>query len=465
MPFRRIPRRTFLRGLGVSVALPLLDGMATATSRGVASRDGQGPCRLVFCYVPNGAHMPDWTPDKEGRDYSLPPILEPLAPFQQDLLVMSGLAHDKSRANGDGGGDHARSVATFLTGCQAVKTAGKSIRVGISVDQLAARHRGGETPLPSLELGCERGRQAGACDTGYSCVYSSNMSWRTPSAAMPKEVNPRLVFDRLFGDGDPASLRQRGDKRQRYRKSVLDFVRDDAVRLKSQLGRTDRRKLDEYLASVRQVERQVAQWSDRERSGQTPHGSADGTPRLARPEGIPKDYGAHLRLMEDLIVLAFQGDTTRIVTFMFANAGSNRSYRVIGVPDGHHSLSHHGGNKEKQQKISKINRFHVTQFAHLLERLRATREGPRTLLDNSLVVYGSGIGDGNRHNHNELPIVLAGRGGGAIDTGRHVRYAKDTPLMNLYLAMLNVFGAPVERAGDSTGRLDGLLVSGHSYRS
>ena len=273
MPFRPIPRRTFLRGMGTCMALPLLEGMApaasTAPSQGTSTDDHQGPCRIVFCYVPNGAHMPDWTPHSEGRDYELPPILQPLAPFQQDLLVLSGLAHDKSQANGDGGGDHARSVATFLTGCQAFKTAGKDIRVGVSVDQLAARHRGHETPLPSLEIGCERGRQAGACDTGYSCVYSSNMSWRTPSSPMPKEVNPRLVFDRLFGNGDAAGARQARDQRQHYRKSILDFIRDDAVQLKSRLGRTDRRKLDEYLASVRQIERRVDQWSDQERHGQT----------------------------------------------------------------------------------------------------------------------------------------------------------------------------------------------------
>ncbi len=439
----QLSRRTFLRGAGTAVALPLLDAMLPALARG-GQAAAVGPKRMAFLYVPNGAHMPEWTPAQLGRGYTLPKILAPLAPHQDDLLVLSGLAHDKARANGDGGGDHARSVATFLTGCQPHKTGGKDIRAGISVDQVAAQRLGGQTPLASLELGCDPAPRAGVCDTGYSCAYSTNLSWRTETTPMPKEINPRAVFDRLFPSAVP---KPEIVGAARFQQSVLDLVLEDARRLQSRLGQSDRRKLDEYLTSVRSLEQRIDRIAFYETDGEAP---------LPRPAGIPSDYAEHLRLMCDLMAFAFQLDLTRISTFMFANATSNRSYPMLDVPEGHHYLSHHGGNEEKQAKIAKINHFHIEQFAHLLTKLKSMPEGEATVLDNSMIVYGSGIADGDRHSHHDLPILLAGRGAGTVLSGRHVRYAEETPLMNLYLAMLDRMEVKVDALGDSTGLLPGL---------
>ncbi len=442
---KKLDRRTALKGFGTVLALPLLDAMLPRAARAAAVEEA--PRRLAFFFVPNGVHMPDWTPNGEGRDFELPAILSELSEYRDDLLVVSGLAHDKARANGDGPGDHARCAATFLTGCQAYKTAGKDIRVGVSVDQIAAAEVGHLTRFPSLELGCDKGAQSGNCDSGYSCAYSSNISWRTPNMPLAKEVDPQHVFDRLFAGVRRSEVAEARDRRLRDQKSVLDFVLDDAERLHKRLGTTDQRKLDEYLTSIREIERRVAGNGD---------GDDDPTSDLARPVGVPKDYAQHIRLMFDLLVVALQGDQTRIATFMFANAGSNRSYRFIEVPDGHHDLSHHGGDEEKQAKISKINRFHMSQFAYLLGRLSAIEEGDGSLLDNSMLVYGSGIGDGNRHNHDNLPILLAGRGGDALSTGRHMRLEENTPLSNLYLSLLERMGVAAESVGDSSGPLEGL---------
>ena len=446
-----IPRRTFLRGMGTAVALPLLEGMLPAgTSRVIEAAEsgnvGAPPLRMAFLYIPNGAHMPDWTPADAGTGYQLPPILQPLEPVKQDVLVLTGLAHDKANANGDGAGDHARSAATFLTGAQAVKTDGKDIRVGTSVDQIAAKHLGKETRLRSLELGCEQGSSTGNCDSGYSCAYSTNISWRSPTTPAIKEVNPRLVFDRLFGNGDQQEESRSRAKRDRDRASVLDFVGDQAKRFRLRLGSADRQKLDEYLDSIREIERQI----------ETPPGELLADGQLRPPEGIPGEYAAHVRLMGDLMTLAFQTDTTRVCTFMFANAGSDRTYPSINVREGHHTISHHQDDPELQAKIAKINRFHVEQLAYILQRLKSTSEGDGTLLDNTTLVYGSGIGDGNRHNHDDLPILVAGRGRGTIDPGRHVVLPQSTPLMNLYLTMLQGAGMSVEQLGDSTGALTGL---------
>ncbi|MEX2559740.1 MAG: DUF1552 domain-containing protein [Pirellulales bacterium] len=451
-PSWKLSRRTVLRGMGTAVSLPLLEAMRPLSALAndpAASEPATGqnpPNRMAFLYVPNGMHMPDWTPQAVGPDFELPPTLEPLAALKQDFMLLSGLAHDKARANGDGPGDHARALACFLTGCQPRKTHGADIRVGISVDQVAAQKLGHVTNLPSLELGCEQGPQSGNCDSGYSCAYSANTSWKTESTPMAKEINPKLVFDRLFADVAAPPSDQSRARRNRYRKSVLDLVLEDAGRLKSRLGSTDQRKLDEYLSSVRELELRIAR-------GGT---NADGVPEFERPEGIPEDYAQHIRLMCDLIVLAFQGDLTRITTFVLANEGSNRSYSFIEVPEGHHDLSHHGGDDAKQAKISKINRFHTTQLAYLLHRLKDTPEGDGTLLDHSMIVYGSAIGDGNRHNHNDLPILLAGHGAGTLKPGRHLQYEKNTPLNNLWLSMLDRIGAPTDSLGDSTGRLDDL---------
>jgi hypothetical protein len=439
-----ISRRTALKGLGATVALPLLEAMLPEPVLGAAA--AKPPLRMAFFYVPNGMHMQDWTPKTEGADFEMPKTLEPLKPFQQELLVLSGLTLDKARANGDGPGDHARAMAAFLTGRQPRKTHGADIRAGVSVDQVAAQKVGRLTRFASLELGCEGGRNAGNCDSGYSCAYSANLSWRGESTPMAKEINPRLVFERLFAvegkSTDPAQAR-----RDQAKKSILDFVAEDARSLKAKLGATDQRKLDEYLGGVREIEQRIARARpevDTKKAG------------MPAPAGIPKEYADHLKLMCDLLVLAFQGDLTRISTFVFANDGSNRSYRFMDVPEGHHDLSHHGRNADKQAKIQKINQFHISQVAYLLGKLKAIKEGGGTLLDNCMLVYGSGIGDGNRHNHDNLPILLMGKGGGTLKPGRHVRYPKETPLTNLYVSMLERMGSPVDALGDSTGRLTAL---------
>lgn len=445
-----LTRRTVLKGLGVSVALPFLEAMvpSTALGSGAAGSPRTLPRRMAFFYVPNGVHVQEWTPAREGRDFSLPRILEPLQPFKDDMLVLSGLTVDKARANGDGPGDHARAMAAFLTGCQPRKTAGADIRAGISVDQLAAVRIGSATRFPSLEIGCEGGRQAGNCDSGYSCAYSSNLSWRSEATPQPKETNPRAVFDRLFGGPSREEAGRGSALRAEFNQSILDFVQEDATALRHSLGAADIRRLDEYMTSIREIERRV------DAAAPPPVAPAGAT----RPSGTPASYRDHMRLMADLLVLAYQTDVTRVSTCVFANEGSNRSYREIGVSDGHHDLSHHGNNREKLEKISRINQFHIEQFAYFLQKLRDTREGEGTLLDNCMVLYGSGNGDGNRHNHDELPILLVGKGGNTITTGRHVRYSRNTPLCNLFLSMLDRVGVEVPRFGDSTGRLSRLTV-------
>ena len=454
-PTCRISRRTVLRGMGTAMALPLLDAMLPpeggslfARAARAADRERKTPNRMAFLYVPNGQHMPDWTPEKVGADFDLPPILRPLEKVKRQITIISGLAQDGARAHKDGAGDHARALASFLTGCHPRKTHGADIKAGVSVDQVAAQKRGARTRLPSLELGCDAGAQAGNCDSGYSCSYSTNGSWKSESTPMAKEINPRLVFERLFADfavGDGSDAERA--LRRRQRKSVLDFVLDDATRLKERLGASDQRKLDEYLSTVRDLEARIIR---------AENGTGEGPANFARPAGVPDDNAEHIRLMCDLIVLAFQGDLTRIVTFVVANEGSNRSYPFIGIAEGHHELSHHGGDKEKQAKISKINQFHSSHLAYLLEKLNSSIEGEGNLLDHAMVAYGSAIGDGNAHNHDNLPVLLAGRGCGTISAGRHIRYEKETPLNNLWVSMLDRMEAPTDKLGDSTGRLSEL---------
>lgn len=419
---RPVSRRTMLRGAGAALALPWLEAFGGAAP----------PVRLAYLFVPNGIHMPDWTPASEGAAFSLPFVLQPLAPHRERLLLLSGLAHDKARANGDGPGDHARSAAAFLTGAQPVKTDGSGIRAGVSADQAAARRVGNRTRLPSIEIGCEAGLVSGQCDSGYSCAYSSNISWSTPQTPMAKETDPRQLFDRLFGETREGLARKKG---------LLDRVREDARSLSRKLGATDRRKLDEYLTGVHELERRIALAAD------------PAAPAAKRPEGTPRDYAEHLRVMADLLALAFATDTTRIATFMLANEGSNRSYPMLGIPEGHHELSHHGGDAGKQEKIRRINRFHVETLAHLLGRLAEAREGGDSLLDRCLVVYGSGISDGNRHNHDELPVLVAGGAAAGLRTGRHLRLPRETPMNNLHLALLDRLGVDLPAFGDSTARL------------
>lgn len=445
----RISRRTLLKGLGTVVALPWLDQMIPVLSLAGEPTPVKSPTRMAFFYIPNGAHMQDWTPKVEGTAFELPKTLEPLAPVKDRLLVLSGLTADKARANGDGPGDHARAMSAFLTGCQPRKTAGADIRVGVSVDQMAAMKVGSKTKFPSLEIGTEGGRQAGSCDSGYSCAYSSSISWRGEATPMIKEIDPRLLFERLFASQDPNEAAASRARREQYAKSILDFVQQDANDLRRRLGQADQRKMDEYLTSIRELEQRI----QRTEKGQV---AAAKQPDMTKPTGVPKEYEDHIRILSDLLVLAFQGDLTRIATFVYANDGSNRSYRAIEVPEGHHDLSHHGGNEEKQTKIAKINRFHISQFAYFLEKLKSIPEGDGTLLNHCMLAYGSGIGDGNRHNHDDLPILLAGAGNGTLKTGRHIKYKRETPLNNLWLAMLERMGAKTEKLGDSTGVL-GLL--------
>ncbi|WLD13454.1 DUF1552 domain-containing protein [Planctellipticum variicoloris] len=436
-------RRTFLQGAGALVGLPLLEafGPRMAFGAGPAS----APLRTAFVFFPNGAIMPDWNPEAEGRDYVLPATLQDLAPIRDKFNVLTGLSQDNAKAKGDGPGDHARSAATFLTGEHPTKTAGADIKAGVSVDQVAAQRIGQHTRLPSLEIGTEGGRNAGQCDSGYSCAYSSNISWKTPSQPMAKEINPRLVFERMFGKPGEEKERRR---REFYRQSILDAVAGDAQKLQPKLGATDRRKLEEYFTSVREIEQRIER--SQAETARIP------IPEMELPRGVPKDLDEHLRLMYDLLALAFQTDTTRIATYMVANEGSNRSYPMVGVNDGHHHLSHHQNKQELVDQIKKIDKFLMSHFARFLQKLDGMQEGDGTLLDHSMIVYGSAIGDGNRHNHNDLPILLAGRGNGSIATGRHVVYPKDTPLNNLFLSMLDRMEAGVESLGDSSGRLTGL---------
>ncbi len=440
-----LSRRRVLQGLGAAVALPWLEAMGPVAAWAATGerRAAAAPNRIAFLYVPNGINMEDWTPGYEGPLGELPSILNELNAHKQNINVLTGLTADKARAHGDGGGDHARALSAFLTGAQPRKTDGTDIRAGVSVDQVAAARIGEMTRLASLEIGCDASNMAGNCDSGYSCVYNSTMSWRSATQPIPKESNPKLVFERLFGGAGDSNRAQR----DALRKSILDFVRDDSASLAKQLGANDRRKLDEYFHAIRDIEQRIV------RAAKLPEVKK---PDMAAPEGIPKDYEEHCRLLADLLVLAFQADVTRVSTFVLANEGSNRPYSFIGVSEGHHDLSHHGNDKTKKQKIAEINRFHVRQLSYLLGKLKQVKEGSGTLLDHSLIAYGSGNSDGNAHNHDNLPVLLCGGGGGTVQTGRHIRYQNETPLNNLWLSMLERIDVRVPFLGDSSGALAGL---------
>ena len=447
----RLPRRTFLKGVGASLGLPLLNAMCPSNGWSAGTSGPTGvPNRLAFVFVPNGVIVPDWTPQGEGPDWQLSPTLQPLAGVKDRLCVMTGLAQDNAHAKGDGAGDHARSAAAFLTGAHPVKTDGVDIRAGVSVDQVAAEKIGSMTRLPSLEIGTEGGRNAGQCDSGYSCAYSNNISWKTPSTPMSKEINPKLVFERMFGSASDRESEKNRAKRDFYRKSILDSISDDAEKLSAKLGQTDRRKLDEYFSSIREIELRITRFqSGREK--QT-------IPKIELPNQIPRELDDHIKLMFDLLAISFETDTTRVATFMLANEGSNRSYPMVGVNDGHHQLSHHQNKEDFIAPLKKIDKYLVSHFARFVEKLKNTPEGDGSLLDHSMIVYGSAISDGNQHNHNDLPILLAGSGSGTIATNRHLVYPKNTPLNNLFLSLLDRMEAGVDRLGDSTGRLDRLNV-------
>ena len=448
----QLNRRHFLRGLGVCLALPAFESILPLRTFGAlpqpATTASGAPLRMAFLYVPNGVNTREWRPTGSGAEYALGKSLEPLAPFRDDFQIISRLDQKNGTAGADGAGDHARANASILTGARPKKTAGADIRVGISVDQLAAKHIGDLTRFPSLELSCDGVRKSGSCDSGYSCAYQFNLSWRSETTPVAPESNPRLVFERLFGAGKAGERQRNFDLRIARQKSVLDFISDDAKSLQRQLGRNDQHKLDEYLTGVREIERRVEK---AERFRELPDPGSD------TPSGIPGSYEEHIRLMGDMLVLAFQTDSTRIGTFLLAHDGSNRNFKEVGVTDGHHNLSHHQNKADILEKIAKIDRFYASQLAYFLKRMRETKDRDgKSLLDNSMVVYCSGLADGNAHSHANLPVILAGRGGGAFKPGRHLDPSSNVPMNNLYVTMLKTMGIKVDSFGDSTGELQGV---------
>lgn len=450
---KHLSRRTLLKGVGAAIALPVLDAMtpafaAGATGAATAGRAAVAPVRLSFVYVPNGIVMDAWTPKATGKAFELTRILQPLSAFRDDLLVLTGLTDQNGEPGPDGAGDHARAGASYLTGVRAKKTAGADIHGGVSADQIAAQALGSRTRLPSLEMGCDDSRTVGNCDSGYSCAYANSISWRTPSTPMPPEVNPRLVFERLFGTTDLTLDPETRARRAKHRRSILDLVGEDTRSLMRSLGPTDRRKVDEYLTAIREIEQRITRAEKEEQEALLP--------TLEKPAGIPIGFAEYVKLMYDLQVLAFQTDTTRIATLMVGREGSNRVYPEIGVPDPHHPLTHHRNNPEWIEKVTKINVLHAEMFAYFLGKLKSTPDGNGTLLDHTMVVYGSGLSDGNRHSHQDLPVLLAGRGDGSLKTGRHITYKSGTPMTNLYLTVLDRAGVRPESIGDSTGKVEHL---------
>ncbi|MBI2689912.1 MAG: DUF1552 domain-containing protein [Acidobacteria bacterium] len=444
---KSLSRRTMLRGFGTSIALPFLDSMAPALA--APNRTGaKPPVRMAFLYVPNGIIMKDWTPKADGAKYELTKTLEPLAAYREKFLVLSGLDQYNGQSLGDGAGDHARAGASWLTGVHPKKTLGADIHAGISADQVAAKAIGKATMLPSLELGLEDNKMVGGCDSGYSCAYSNTVCWGSATTPLPPEINPRAVFERLFGDGETTDPAVRAQLAKQDR-SILDFVRADAARLGMGLGTGDKRKLGEYLEAVREIEVRIQKIEK-----QDPNAVV--LPSLDRPAGIPPTFEEHINLMFDMMTIAFQADITRVITLMIGREGGNRTYRNIGVPDAHHGLSHHFNDTSKIERLQKIDQHHVAQLATFLGKLQATKDGDGTLLDNSMIMYGSSLSDGNRHEHLDLPAILAGGGAGRVHGGRHVKYAKGTPMTNLFLSMLDIAGVQPEKVGDSTGKVEHL---------
>ena len=443
---KHLPRRTFLRGMGAAIALPMLDAMTPAFGAANRVEGAQAPVRLAFAYVPNGIIMEDWTPKELGENYEFTRILKPLEPFRREMSVLTGLAQKNGDALGDGGGDHARASASYLTGVHPRKTLGADLQSGISVDQVAAQALASKTSLPSIEMSCEDTRMVGNCDTGYSCAYTNTLSWRSPTTPMPPETNPRAVFERLFGSLDSSLDPETQARITNDRKSILDFAREQTQQLVKSLGAGDRRKIDEYLYSIRDIERRI-------RKAETENREL--IPTIEKPSGIPNTYSEHVKLMYDLQLTAFRADLTRVATLVYVREGSAQPYPETGIPDGHHPLTHHRNNPEWIEKIKQINLFHVGLLAHFIEKLRTTEDGDGSLLDHSMVVYGSGLSDANQHLHYNLPTLLFGRGGG-LRPGRHIQYAEHTPMNNLFLTLLDHMGIPTETLGDSTGKLDPL---------
>jgi hypothetical protein len=451
-----LSRRRFLRGVGACLALPAfeslrLSALAAPAARGAAvplAETATGaPLRTAFVYFPNGAIPATWWPEGGEKDFTLSRTLKPLEKVRHQLQVLGGLDHVNATPGPDGAGDHARAGGTFLTGVRVKKTAGADIRAGISIDQVLAGRIGHLTRFPSLELSCDVARKSGNCDSGYSCAYQYNLAWRSPTAPVPPEPNPRLLFERVFGEGPHGGRKANLKRRTDRQRSILDLVLDDARDLQRELAPRDRRKLDEYLVSVREIETRIQQ---AERLGEK---APD--PDIETPAGIPADFEAHLQLMFDMLVLAFQTDSTRVATFLLANDGSNRSFPEIGISEGHHYLTHHRSQKEMIDKVAEIDLWYVKQLARFLEKMEQTKDTDgHSLLYNSMIVYGSGNADGNRHTHVNLPVLLAGTGGGRLSPGRFVQ-AGGQPMTNMFLTMADRLGVHgVQSLGDSTGRFE-----------
>jgi hypothetical protein len=432
--------------MGAAVALPFLDAMTPALAS--SKVPGETPLRMMFVYVPNGIMMQHWNPDYEGALRELPRVLKPLEPLKDDILLLSNLTNHAGRAWLDGPGDHGRCCGSYLTSVHVRKTT-TNILSGTSCDQIVASQIGAKTRFPSLEVGIEDARQAGDCDSGYSCAYTNNMAWKSESQPLPPILNPRQLFERLFGAGAQLSPEARA-RQSRIRRSVMDMVVADTKKLQSTLGPTDKRKLDEYLSSIREIELQLEK---------AEKDTTQINPGMEKPYGIPSDFAEHFKLMTDMVTVAFQADLTRVVTFLVTREGSSRSYREIGIPDGHHPLTHHRNDPVWMEKVAQINTYHVQQFATWITRLKAIKEGDSTLLDNSMIVYGAGLSDGNRHTHEDLPTLIAGRGGKQIKSGQRIVYRRETPIANLYLTMMDRMGVRVDHFGDATGRLEGLDLS------
>ena len=441
-------RRQFLRGIGACLTLPAFETFAqkaAPTSKRLAVTESGAPLRSIFVYKPNGVNFDRWKLDKAGRDYDLSPTLRPLAEHREHFQVFSGFEHQFGWGKLDGAGDHARANATFLTGVRPHKTAGADIRCGISADQQMANQVGALTRISSLELSCDSVRKSGICDSGYSCAYQFNLSWKSQTQPMTPESNPGLIFERLFGSGRGKERMENLKRRQSQQRSILDFVLEDARQMHRQLGRNDQQKLDEYLTGVREVEKSIEKW---EKFGLPPE------PGVAAPAGRPEKFSEYLHVMFDMLVLAMQSDSTRVATFLQSYDGSNRTFPEIGVTEGHHSISHHRGDKAQMEKLAKIDVFYSQQFAYFLKRLREVKDvDGKSLLHNSMVLWGGGLSDPDRHRHDQLPIILAGNAGGKLNPGRHVRFGDKVPMSNLLVRMLDEMGTPVEVFGDSTARL------------
>lgn len=444
-------RRTFLRGLGAGISLPVFEtfldpkAVAAAAKTGMAVTKSGMPLRTAFLYKPNGVNVNKWAVTGTGAKYQFNDTHRPYEKFRDDFHLFSRFAHDKGTSGGDGGGDHARANASFLTGVRPRKTAGADIKLGVSADQVIARAIGEQTRFRSLELSCDGVRKSGVCDSGYSCAYQFNLSWRSEQSPMTPESNPRLVFERLFGAGNAEERRKSFQTRNESDRSILDFVLEDAKQLNRKLGRNDQMKLDEYMTGIRELEQRINK------------AEKFGLPEVEEvdfPSGIPGSFEDHIRLMMDMLVLAFETDSTRVATFLLSHDGSNRSFKEIGVSDGHHSVSHHQNKEESLEKLAKIDLFYSAQFAYFLDQL-SKRKDPdgKSLLYNSQVVWGGGLADPNRHRHEDLPIILAGHGGGELKTGIHTDLGSKTPLCNLFLSMFDRIGIKEERFGDSSGRV------------